>query len=273
MFHQLSFFEELFSQKIDLKKKKTVQDQVYFRDSVVEVQRRAYQRSLNLLVRPNGALKVTAGRTVPAKVIQNFLLKNSNWIQTHLHQFEELRRKYPPKEYVAGEPFLFCGEVLRLKFICGSDQPRKPQVERVKNELLVLSQESLEKAVVRKLVRQFYETEAKRILTNKVEEMSEVMQLFPLQIKFRSLKSQWGSCSSKGVIQLNWRLITFPEKLWTYVIVHELAHLRHANHSANFWQLVESYFPDYKLSRKYLADHHYEVDFLALKSELYLEEL
>jgi predicted metal-dependent hydrolase len=56
------------------------------------------------------------------------------------------------------------------------------------------------------------------------------------------------------------------------VVVHELAHLAQANHSARFWQLVEKYCPNYKIWRRYLADHQYEADFLAKRSDLYIEE-
>ena len=76
MFHQLSFFDELLN-KLTFPKKS---DQIFLGDVPVELQRRAYQRSLNLLVRPNGVLKVTAGRSVPTRGIQNFILKLDNLV-------------------------------------------------------------------------------------------------------------------------------------------------------------------------------------------------
>lgn len=278
MFHQMTFFDDFFSlssrkntqrdtQKDGASQKKN-SDTIYFHQSEVEVQRRPYQRSLNLLVRPNGALKVTAGRTVPAKVIQNFLLKNSDWIEKSLSQFASLRRKYPPKEYVEGEGFIFNGKRINLKFV----DEKKNFTSLEKNELLVSKKHQEDRVKVRTLVRSFYEKSAIEILTEKVEECSTQMGLYPKTLRFKALKSQWGSCSSHSVVTLNWRLIVFPEWVWTYVIVHELAHLEHPNHSAAFWKLVGLYFPEYKTCRQFLSNHHYEVDFLAKKSELYVEE-
>lgn len=278
MFHQLSFFEGFFSSpkktSVHPGKKNASSSQaegqeqkLYFKNAPVEIQRRAYQRSLNLLLRPNGSLKVTAGRTVSQKVIQKFLSKNSEWIEKNLEQFVALRKKYPPKEYINEEKFLFCGQVHRLKF----QEGLADKVEKVASEIIV-SRKKDSSIDERALIRRFYEKEAKKLLSLKVQECAERMQLFPSEVRFRSMRSQWGSCSSKGVVTLNWRLVVFPEKLWEYVIVHELAHLQHANHSKKFWRLVEEHFAHYKTCRRYLRDHHYEVDFLGKKSELYFEE-
>ena len=66
------------------------------------------------------------------------------------------------------------------------------------------------------------------------------------RVTIRQQKTRWGSCSSQGTICLNWRLLLLPSDLCDYVLVHELCHLRHLDHSAKFWSLVESVFPDYE---------------------------
>lgn len=79
------------------------------------------------------------------------------------------------------------------------------------------------------------------------------------RITIRDQKTRWGSCSAKGTLSFNWRLMLAPPSIPDYVIVHELCHLTHMNHSAAFWQKVESVYPDYRTARKWLKDHGHEL--------------
>ena len=98
----------------------------------------------------------------------------------------------------------------------------------------------------------FYKNYAKEHLTQRVEYFSKVMNLDYNEVKFRKMKSRWGSCSSKKVITLNSELIKIKKELIDYVVVHELAHLVHMNHSKSFHDLVEKYIVNSKKIRKEL---------------------
>lgn len=73
-------------------------------------------------------------------------------------------------------------------------------------------------------------------------------------ITIRDQKTRWGSCSGRGTLSFNWRLILAPPEILDYVVVHELCHLTHMNHSKEFWNLVGSVIPDYKVRRKWLKE-------------------
>ena len=75
------------------------------------------------------------------------------------------------------------------------------------------------------------------------------------RITIRDQKTRWGSCSSRGNLNFNWRLLLMPERVMDYVIVHELAHRREMNHSAAFWQIIETYLPDYRERRQWLKEN------------------
>lgn len=79
------------------------------------------------------------------------------------------------------------------------------------------------------------------------------------RIAIRDQKTRWGSCSARGTLSFNWRLMLAPPAILDYVVVHELCHLTHMNHSAAFWQKVESVYPDYRTARKWLKDHGHEL--------------
>ena len=96
----------------------------------------------------------------------------------------------------------------------------------------------------------FYKKEILKYLPNLVDEYAKKMNLFPTSIKYRKNKRTWGSCNYKNGLNFNILLMKFPIELMEYVVIHELAHIQHKNHSKKFWNLVEFYCPDYKKREK-----------------------
>jgi predicted metal-dependent hydrolase len=92
-------------------------------------------------------------------------------------------------------------------------------------------------------------------LVPRLNELASIHHLTVARVSIRSQRWRWGSCSPRGHICLNWRLITMPPWVRDYVIVHELMHLKRMDHSPRFWKLVEDACPDYQLARRYLRDH------------------
>lgn len=92
--------------------------------------------------------------------------------------------------------------------------------------------------------------EAFALVENKIDYFRRVYNLCPTRISIRSQKTRWGSCSRKGNLNFNYRIVHLPEKYLDYIVVHELCHLKEFNHSRNFWALVELAIPDCKRIRK-----------------------
>lgn len=78
-------------------------------------------------------------------------------------------------------------------------------------------------------------------------------------VTVRNQKSRWGSCSSRGTLSFNYRLMFAPPNVLDYVVVHELCHLTHMNHSGDFWNMVERIMPDYRIYKNWLRDHGHEL--------------
>jgi len=102
---------------------------------------------------------------------------------------------------------------------------------------------------------QYYRKRAKEIITEKVRYYESRMDVKVNHITIREQKTRWGSCSTKGNVNFNWKLILMPEEILDYVIVHELAHLKEMNHSAEFWDEVAAVIPDYKKHRQWLKEN------------------
>ena len=107
-------------------------------------------------------------------------------------------------------------------------------------------------------VDEISDVEWKNILgefTERVNHFCKVMDVTVGRITIRNQKTRWGSCSSKGNVNFNYQLYYMPRELMDYVIIHELSHRRHMNHSAEFWQEVEKYCKAYRECRKKLRDY------------------
>lgn len=96
----------------------------------------------------------------------------------------------------------------------------------------------------------FYKKEILKYLPDLVDIYSKKMNLIPTSIKYRKNKRTWGSCNYKNGLNFNILLMKFPIELMEYVVIHELAHIKHKNHSKKFWDLVEEFCPDYKQREK-----------------------
>lgn len=100
-----------------------------------------------------------------------------------------------------------------------------------------------------------YRKEARKIFLKKSEFYSKCMDVSYERIAVKDQATRWGSCSRKGNLNFNWRLILMPEEILDYVVVHELAHLKQLNHSPEFWKIVQEVLPDYKSRRKWLKEN------------------
>ena len=103
-----------------------------------------------------------------------------------------------------------------------------------------------------------YRRQAREKLSQRTAYFARQMGVSYGRITVRAAKTRWGSCSSRKNLNFNYKLAYMPQEIMDYVVVHELAHLRHMNHSREFWELVEQYIPDYRERRKWLKEHGQE---------------
>lgn len=243
------------------------EEKFHFEGRDVVITRKPYRRSLSLTLRLNGDIRVMAPRTAPLSKIKAFVLGHRAWIEGHLLRYEALRSKHPPKRFIEGELFPFFGTLVRLEI----RQAARAKASVVDGALVVEAPQPELVSDVAQAIARLYEAEGRRVLANRTAVLSSRMGLQPSALSFRSQKTRWGSCSSRGRVTLNWRLAIAPLEVVDYVIAHELAHLKHYNHSPAFWSLVGAYIPEYREHRAWLRAHQYDADFLAKRSELHAQ--
>ncbi len=196
-----------------------------------------------MVINRQGQLVVRAPGRVGVSEIERFILQKQAWIVKH--QQKLLSNPSPIKQYIEGEKFLFLGQEYPLRLVNGRGKA-----------VVLYDKEFLLPAVLagkaKRLFEQWYKKQAQDLLPKRAAVFGPRMQVNYRAIKISSAKTRWGSCSASGNITFSWRLITAPLEAVDYVVVHELAHLVHRNHSRQFWALVEKFCPHYKAIRKNL---------------------
>jgi predicted metal-dependent hydrolase len=172
---------------------------------------------------------------VSQSYIQNLLLEKESWIRKQLFR----REQNPPLQINLEDEVLIFGEVYSV------DTDEASELRTLLNRLRKPNQKN-----ILRCYDDFYKIYSQNYLTLRTEHYAQIMGLNYKEIKLKKMKSRWGSCSSEKVITFNTQLVKLKKEQVDYVVVHELAHLVHMNHSKSFHDLVESYILDSKRVRK-----------------------
>ncbi len=220
-------------------------------DITINVKRSTRRKTLSLEISTHGAI-VRVPQKMKIRVIEEFIKSKRHWLKQH---YENRPKPIEPIELKNGAVVKFLNENYALSIL---DKPRSQITIKNNNIIVPLGQTKTEfhKALKNKLIR-WYKKQAQDCLRDKVLFFAEEMQI-PLkkstQIKVRDYKRRWGSCSHKGDLTFNWRIIMAPEEVLDYVAIHEIAHLKEFNHSKKFWNIVYQQCPEWQQQRDWLNE-------------------
>ncbi len=173
--------------------------------------------------------------------IEQLLLKKSTWINNSREKL--LQKKGRLVNFSQQAELYYQGRAYPLRLI----EHSKKRTNLIFNqETFFLYYHQYDENLFQKHIDHFYKEKAKQSVPLLVEKWSEQMDLLPTSIRFRKTKRQWGSCSGKNVLSFNTMLMKLPQDVIQYIIVHELAHIKHKHHQKSFWNLVGQHLPDYK---------------------------
>jgi predicted metal-dependent hydrolase len=209
----------------------------------VNIARHRRARRYLLRVSLDGSLRLTVPRGASIADGLQFAAKQSEWIERE--RVRQRRRMAPWRD---GTPVLFRGGEVRLQVTGG--------VVACGGEVIRLKRAD---ADIRTAVEAHLMGIAGRELPARCLELAAQHDLNVARVAVRSQKSRWGSCSPRGVITLNWRLIQMPVEVLEYVLLHELMHLRQPNHSRRFWREVGRVCPTWRESERWLRKHGREI--------------
>lgn len=217
---------------------------------IAEIIRTSRRKTASIRVE-EGAVSVVVPASISVEKIDQLLVSKRLWIKEKM----ALQRALAPvtdKQFVSGEAFPYLGRNYRLKVEQGSFVP----VKLLQGQLVVQTPEgSQQPHMIRNALVRWYKRQALQKMRDKVKRYAPMVGVKPAGVAIKSFKSRWGSCTVKGELEFNWRIMFAPNRMVDYVVVHELCHLIHYDHSPDFWSEVWRVMPDYQECRNWLKEN------------------
>ncbi len=201
-------------------------------------------RSIKIQVKPSGEVVVTTPRFIPKWSINSFVKKSESWIEEQLTKIKHQTQFGETKDSIK-----IFGKTYHKKVTLQDNHP--VGVKIIDHDFVINPIENKQQKIKNEIDR-FLKFTAEKYILPRTKQLAEKMSIGFNKITLREQKTRWGSCSSQGNLNFNWRLVHCPPKVIDYVIIHELSHRKQMNHSQKFWDLVKKYDPEYKKHRGWL---------------------
>ncbi len=203
------------------------------------------RKTLSIYIERDGQISVLAPQDFTSQQIDEVLEQKRGWIYKSLAEWEDLNATRVKREYVNGEGFLYMGRNYRLQIV---EQQKKPLI--LKNGYFVLRSKSVAKAD--EVFKEFYRQKGNKKLKERVVYYQDKLGVKASEVRVLELKNRWASCSDKGNLNFHWKCMMAPLTVLDYVVVHELVHLIHKNHTTAFWNEIDKLIPDYQERKQWL---------------------
>lgn len=217
-----------------------------------QIRRHPKAKHLRLKITPFDGVIVTMPLRLPRYINPDkFVLDNGEWVLTKLQEAGHTITTRAKTQLRSGRQILFRGILYRIVVErLAIPGPRVLLHEERKSITVFLPHN--DEADVNAVLKAWLREQATEHIRKVLKEEAAVIGVQLKRVAIREQKTKWGSCTSEGNLSFNWRLILFPPRILRYVVIHELCHLRHFDHSIRFWRLVAEHMPDYHSAVEWL---------------------
>ncbi|MCP4522369.1 MAG: M48 family metallopeptidase [Cytophagales bacterium] len=205
----------------------------------------ANRKTLGIKVHPDKTVQVIAPLGSDPEKVKEKVYSKAAWIMKQQDFFLSFEPQTPPRKYISGETHLYLGKQYRLKL----ETSTKESVKLQGGNITVYLKDTTNSKRVKTLMAKWYKEKAKNHFEKLFSESLTITKGYynnEPELKYRWMDKRWGSCDKKGTIHLNLELIKAPKQCIEYVIIHEICHINHLNHSTAFYNQLEKIFPDWK---------------------------
>lgn len=218
----------------------------------------ADRKTTDIVIERDGVIRVRPPlKMTPAQVDETVFSKRL-WIYRNLAEWRDLNATRVVREWVNGEAFLYLGNSYRLTLVDEQDEPLKLKDGRFQLLRTVLSQSGRDAAQL--AFEAFYKEKGQARISKRVEHFASRVGVVAGDVQIKDLGYRWANCLSSGALHFHWKCLMAPLTVIDYVIVHELCHLRHRDHSDAFWNEVDKVMPQYRERKEWLRQRGAELD-------------
>lgn len=208
---------------------------------------RSRRSTADIIIERDGSVVVRAPEWADDELVARTVQSKEYWICQRLAEWRDLNAKQVLREYKNGEGFLYLGRAYRLLLV--NDQADPVQL---KNGRFMLRRDLVEQGEIAKAkagFQDFYVARGRERLRQRVDYFAPKVGVAPAGIEVRALGHRWASCSSTGKLAFHWKCMMAPQTIIDYIVIHELCHVHHRDHTDAFWNEVDKVLPDF-LERK-----------------------
>lgn len=211
------------------------------------IQQRQKRKTISIAIQASKRILIKTPLNVTTEAATQLLQKYSHWIKEKDQSFENLSRCAP----INNKYIIYMGEP---RYIIRQSLTNTPLISLEKNKIFLNCALGLPIQLAEIFIP-WYKGQAKHYLTQRTSLWADRLKVNVAHISIRDQKTRWGSCSTRHNINYNWRIMMAPTAVIEYLVIHEVSHLLQMNHSAKFWQIVESCDPDYHARKLWLKEN------------------
>lgn len=223
-------------------------------DNVTLNIKKSRRKTLSIYIERDGSVTVLTPDSSSDTDIEEVIKKKEYQIYKLLSEWETTNISKVEREFVNGQSFMYLGKNYRLELI--ADGKTAPLL--LKNGYFLLNKDKKNKA--EQLFIDFYKEKGLPKIRERVEKYKNRLDVAPSQIRIMELKNRWASCSKKTNLNFHWKCIMAPLDVISYIVVHELVHLRINNHTKQFWNEVDKVIPVYQKHIEWLKNNGAAMD-------------
>jgi predicted metal-dependent hydrolase len=223
------------------------------RDIEYQLLRSGARRTADVIIERDGDISVRAPAHLSDEQADAIVESKRLWIYRNLAEWRDLNATRVVREWVNGEGFLYLGSSYRLLLVQVQDEPVK-----LKDGRFCLQRKIVEAGgedAAKRAFEKFYAEKGLQRIKNRVAYFAPKAGVVPSSIEAKEIGYRWASCTSDGRLSFHWKCMMAPPKVIDYIVVHELCHMRHRDHTDAFWNEVDKVMPDYYERKAWLREN------------------